>query len=175
MKNSALRTPHSVLGSWLPDMDLNHDKQIQSLLCYRYTIGQAGTFKRLMGFANQSSRQTCSSVNAWNGLSARSHSGPLLHPSRLRYGAVHVPGRVEAERRRKERGNRPRLRGFANVSVDRMPFVANVRQTVNSNRTAEFPNAAASFPLSPGARTGVRADVTPEFPPLRVTHHVSRN
>ena len=27
-------------GGWLPDMDLNHDKQIQSLLCYRYTIGQ---------------------------------------------------------------------------------------------------------------------------------------
>lgn len=29
--------------SWLPDVDLNHDKQIQSLLCYRYTIGQDGT------------------------------------------------------------------------------------------------------------------------------------
>ena len=28
--------------NWLPDMDLNHDKQIQSLLCYRYTIGQTG-------------------------------------------------------------------------------------------------------------------------------------
>jgi hypothetical protein len=28
---------------WLPDVDLNHDKQIQSLLCYRYTIGQDGT------------------------------------------------------------------------------------------------------------------------------------
>lgn len=28
------------LKKWLPDMDLNHDKQIQSLLCYRYTIGQ---------------------------------------------------------------------------------------------------------------------------------------
>ena len=28
---------------WLPDVDLNHDKQIQSLLCYRYTIGQEGT------------------------------------------------------------------------------------------------------------------------------------
>ena len=27
---------------WLPDMDLNHDKQIQNLLCYRYTIGQPG-------------------------------------------------------------------------------------------------------------------------------------
>ena len=32
-------------GRWLPDMDLNHDKQIQSLLCYRYTIGQTGAFK----------------------------------------------------------------------------------------------------------------------------------
>ena len=28
------------MEGWLPDMDLNHDKQIQSLLCYRYTIGQ---------------------------------------------------------------------------------------------------------------------------------------
>jgi hypothetical protein len=32
---------------WLPDMDLNHDKQIQSLLCYRYTIGQAGVLGKL--------------------------------------------------------------------------------------------------------------------------------
>ena len=32
-------------GRWLPDMDLNHDKQIQSLLCYRYTIGQDGAFE----------------------------------------------------------------------------------------------------------------------------------
>ncbi len=31
--------------SWLPDMDLNHDKQIQSLLCYRYTIGQTSAPK----------------------------------------------------------------------------------------------------------------------------------
>ena len=31
--------------SWLPDMDLNHDKQIQSLLCYRYTIGQMCGYK----------------------------------------------------------------------------------------------------------------------------------
>jgi hypothetical protein len=30
---------------WLPDMDLNHDKQIQSLLCYRYTIGQTNDSK----------------------------------------------------------------------------------------------------------------------------------
>jgi hypothetical protein len=31
--------------NWLPDMDLNHDKQIQSLLCYRYTIGQLRRLK----------------------------------------------------------------------------------------------------------------------------------
>ena len=36
MKNNPLE-----IMNWLPDMDLNHDKQIQSLLCYRYTIGQA--------------------------------------------------------------------------------------------------------------------------------------
>jgi hypothetical protein len=33
------------LEKWLPDVDLNHDKQIQSLLCYRYTIGQDGQIK----------------------------------------------------------------------------------------------------------------------------------
>ena len=33
--------------NWLPDMDLNHDKQIQSLLCYRYTIGQTTAVKIL--------------------------------------------------------------------------------------------------------------------------------
>src|SRR6266705_510307 len=36
-------------GSWLPDMDLNHDKQIQSLLCYRYTIGQMSASKVKVG------------------------------------------------------------------------------------------------------------------------------
>lgn len=30
---------------WLPDKDLNLDKQIQSLLCYRYTIGQTNAYK----------------------------------------------------------------------------------------------------------------------------------
>src|SRR6267378_1289433 len=36
-------------GNWLPDMDLNHDKQIQSLLCYRYTIGQMSASKVKVG------------------------------------------------------------------------------------------------------------------------------
>ena len=35
----------TALNHWLPDMDLNHDKQIQSLLCYRYTIGQTSALK----------------------------------------------------------------------------------------------------------------------------------
>ncbi len=47
----------SLLGEWLPDMDLNHDKQIQSLLCYRYTIGQTDVWHRLGNFVGQSSRQ----------------------------------------------------------------------------------------------------------------------
>ena len=37
--------PAARLERWLPDMDLNHDKQIQSLLCYRYTIGQTSAYK----------------------------------------------------------------------------------------------------------------------------------
>ena len=41
-------------GNWLPDMDLNHDKQIQSLLCYRYTIGQTRAYK--IGFCLRESR-----------------------------------------------------------------------------------------------------------------------
>jgi hypothetical protein len=52
----ANRKSEIVNVSWLPDMDLNHDKQIQSLLCYRYTIGQAGALARLKSFIAQSSR-----------------------------------------------------------------------------------------------------------------------
>ena len=43
------------MRSWLPDMDLNHDKQIQSLLCYRYTIGQAGTMATVSVLGRESS------------------------------------------------------------------------------------------------------------------------
>ena len=47
MKNLhfAIHNRNSSIEGWLPDMDLNHDKQIQSLLCYRYTIGQAGVLE----------------------------------------------------------------------------------------------------------------------------------
>jgi hypothetical protein len=35
---------------------LNHDKQIQSLLCYRYTIGQAGACRKVRISREESSR-----------------------------------------------------------------------------------------------------------------------
>jgi hypothetical protein len=63
-------------GSWLPDMDLNHDKQIQSLLCYRYTIGQTGALK-VDAPAHESSRQT-----AMRGLPPRHASRITHHASR---------------------------------------------------------------------------------------------
>jgi hypothetical protein len=37
-------------------MDLNHDKQIQSLLCYRYTIGQAAAYAKIRLLTAESSR-----------------------------------------------------------------------------------------------------------------------
>jgi hypothetical protein len=44
-----------VMENWLPDMDLNHDKQIQSLLCYHYTIGHPGVWTNVRILAAQSS------------------------------------------------------------------------------------------------------------------------
>ncbi len=59
----------SALENWLPDMDLNHDKQIQSLLCYRYTIGQAGAWSRLDAFAAQSRHRTFINTGLQSGVS----------------------------------------------------------------------------------------------------------
>ena len=47
---------------WLPDVDLNHDKQIQSLLCYRYTIGQDGMYR--LNILNHESRNVALVVEA---------------------------------------------------------------------------------------------------------------
>ena len=41
--------------NWLPDMDLNHDKQIQSLLCYHYTIGHPSVWRNVRNLGPQSS------------------------------------------------------------------------------------------------------------------------
>src|SRR5260370_26335277 len=60
--------PEKVEGAemiWLPDMDLNHDKQIQSLLCYRYTIGQTGAGDNLMSPHPESSRHPPAPRRTW--------------------------------------------------------------------------------------------------------------
>ena len=62
MNRSEFRVPSSELN-WLPDMDLNHDKVIQSHLCYRYTIGHAEASGKLKGFTKQSRRQTTHRVS----------------------------------------------------------------------------------------------------------------
>ncbi len=61
-----IRSQKSEIGNfaWLPDLDSNQDKQIQSLLCYRYTIGQAvaknslGVFRRQSRFVKPVNRYT---------------------------------------------------------------------------------------------------------------------
>ena len=55
MKLADHRLPTAVFRRWLPDMDLNHDKQIQSLLCYRYTIGQSGAADTVTNSTGESS------------------------------------------------------------------------------------------------------------------------
>jgi hypothetical protein len=52
-----LKAMRGTRNIWLPDLDLNQDKQIQSLLCYRYTIGQFNAARKIEGLVNQSSRE----------------------------------------------------------------------------------------------------------------------
>ena len=82
---------------WLPDMDLNHDKQIQSLLCYRYTIGHGEALCKLNGLSCQSSRQ--STV-----LKGRSH---LDTTTRTRRVALPLPSD----------GRAPGVRGEASLGI----------------------------------------------------------
>jgi hypothetical protein len=73
---SETRNPKSEI-EWLPDMDLNHDKVIQSHLCYRYTIGHAGASGKLEGFAKQSRRQSGVRAMLVGNVYASPHPGPL--------------------------------------------------------------------------------------------------
>src|SRR5439155_754148 len=81
--NSALRIPSSALEGWLPDLDLNQDKQIQSLLCYRYTIGQAEAVRRLKSFIDQSSH-TNTGVDKLRSVDARPGQSQTCFSPRLR-------------------------------------------------------------------------------------------
>ena len=142
-----------VNGRWLPDMDLNHDKQIQSLLCYRYTIGQAGALDRLEGFMSESSCQTCSTLEKSNGVYARPHPGPLPRGE----GAA---ARVSRTLGRHKCNHRYAVIRPGNRTIIYYSRMADNRRTI--------------LPL-PGERAGVRADVTTHFFRSRFSLHVSRN
>jgi hypothetical protein len=65
---------------WLPDMDLNHDKQIQSLLCYRYTIGQKNT-PRIVNGLDESRPAKGNGAEAFGSdcVEAAEHVGGVAH------------------------------------------------------------------------------------------------
>ncbi|GEM_PF-181369 len=151
--NSAFFILPSTLESWLPDMDLNHDKQIQSLLCYRYTIGQAGALGRLKNFIGQSSRQTGSTLKKSNGVYARPHPGPLSR------------GKGEAGK-----VARKFVRYICNHRLPAVDFKPNT--TTSGVRIAI--NWQIILPLL-GERAGVRVDATTDFSGSRLPHHASRN
>ena len=133
--------------SWLPDMDLNHDKQIQSLLCYRYTIGQTGVWHRLGNFVVQSSQQPGSSANGLICSDARPHPSPLPRGE----GEV---ARVPRQFSRHNCNHRcPGVRSKA------LAATCDVR-TSNTRRTI--------LPL-----LADRAVVTTNIPASRITHHAS--
>ena len=146
------RKSEIVNGEWLPDMDLNHDKQIQSLLCYRYTIGQTDVSHRLGNFVGQSSRQA-HLTNRVDGFDARPHPGPLPR-------GEGEAARVSRESRR-HTCNR-RLSAFRSKTL----------ATTCDGRIAN--NRRMILPLL-GERAGVRAVVTTNLPTSRITHHASRN
>ena len=85
MRNDQFRMTNSNMN-WLPDMDLNHDKVIQSHLCYRYTIGQAGASRKLKSFTVQSRRQTAATRR--NTVLARDSKVPGTRRESLRNGFV---------------------------------------------------------------------------------------
>ena len=150
---SAIRNRQSAIKNWLPDMDLNHDKQIQSLLCYRYTIGQAGAFDSLKGFPGQSSQQTGATLKESNGFNVRPRPDPLPR------------GEGEATRVSRTLGRHRCDRRLSSVRRKKLTTICTVL-IVNNRRII--------LPLL-GERAGARAEVTTNFSESRITHYISRN
>jgi hypothetical protein len=185
---SAFSLQPSALEKWLPDMDLNHDKQIQSLLCYRYTIGQAGASNRLNAFPGQSSQQTAvpegrtTIARGFNrGLAVALESSPAGTKEMCVFDAHPHPGplpRGEGEATRASRtpgchncNHRPAFIRPGNRTITCACRIASKRRMI--------------LPLL-GERAGVRAVVTTDFPVSRITstlrsiatengHHASRH
>src|SRR5207247_8807107 len=81
--------PHSEFvmrrWSWLLNMDLNHDKHIQSLLCYHYTIRHArseGQITRFRHGVKQPDVRMNVLVDEWmSGSGVHSSIHPFIHSS----------------------------------------------------------------------------------------------
>src|SRR5262245_38659681 len=135
--------------NWLPDMDLNHDKQIQSLLCYRYTIGQAGAQAKLKSFLSQSSYQTAVPEGRMR-IAYGFNRGFLStegHKPRRRGGSVVRNFSRPCGTRSRDLVN-PRLKPWAIVS---RPVVA-LRLTLHDSRASSCPPNTASFSNTPTSR-----------------------
>ena len=147
-----LENRNSQTENWLPDMDLNHDKQIQSLLCYRYTIGQAGAFGTLKGLMNQSSRQTRAEMTEVCAVDARPHPGPLPRGEGEQSNVTGKFVRPACSRR------------ASDLCFNALPKTS--RDRCASQRRMVLPIL--------GERAGARADLTTSFSPLRTTDLASR-
>ena len=163
MRDSALRTLHSAID-WLPDMDLNHDKQIQSLLCYRYTIGQAGACRSVNLSVAESSNQTgpakeCAHLSFLHfGLRPAGWTGSARWLSPL------PPGEGEATRVSRKLV-RPHCRRRVSLIRARNPTKTSDLHIANRRRMI--------LPLL-GERAGVRGGVTTNLSDSRTTHHACR-
>ena len=196
--DSAIRNRQSAIECWLPDMDLNHDKQIQSLLCYRYTIGQAGACDRLKSFIGQSSCQTIvpqgqkTIARGFNrGLAfpfgqspagakemcvfdARPHPGPLPRGEGEAVPISRILGRHSCGRCPTviRAGNRTIISDF-HVAGNRGTILPLLPSSLRFDATKNM-NRAVAQRRRVGERAGTRADVTTNFSESRVTFHACR-
>src|SRR5262245_598582 len=108
-------------------MDLNHDKQIQSLLCYRYTIGQAGAQAKLKSFCSQSSYQTA------------------VREGRMTIAHGFSPGFSSTEGHKPRRGGRSVVRNFSRPCGTRSPDLVDPR--LNPWAIVSRPVGASRFTL----------------------------
>jgi hypothetical protein len=153
------RKSEIVNGEWLPDMDLNHDKQIQSLLCYRYTIGQAGAFDRLKGFLSPSSQQTGSALRAMNGVDTRPHPGPLPRGE----GVVTCVAQNFAHCYCRRRPSVVRRKTRTTTHIVRAVHNRRMIPPLLSAFAFGFGAIASKRSKDGGERAGVRAEVTTHF------------
>ena len=103
MKIANRKSQIANIDGWLPDMDLNHDKQIQSLLCYRYTIGQRQAALKVGVWAAKSTTPARTAVDSWiNGLMDKGASAFRSADIPVRSNVRKPPGEISCVSRLRE-------------------------------------------------------------------------